>query len=106
MFSLLNSLHQTGVKVKPKHGKLRKTLNLRALKHLAYRLGIDEGELRRLCDVLDNDDSKLYRQFNLTRKGKKRPIATPVARLKRAQSRILTLLQELDFDAHIFGGIK
>ena len=83
------------------HAKL--TLEIRTVKHLTYRLGISEEELRSVAEQVDT----LYQSWEEPKKnGKMRQITAPKKRLKDIQKAIKRLLMEIDISDCAHGGIK
>ena len=60
-------------------------LNIRSVRHLAYRLHTDEDQLRKLADNISN----YYSEKTIIRKGKSRNIVVVKKELDNIQKKIL-----------------
>jgi len=89
------------------------------IKDLAFTLKIPKSTLLELCSVLDQDESKLYHNWNVPKKDHRgnprvqngktltRPINAPTKKLKFVQSRLLNqVLYQFPLPEYFFGGVK
>lgn len=77
-------------------------LNIRSIKHLCRHLGTSLPEL----DHIFAHTARYYHKRNRTIKGKPRLLCTPQGRLREIIDRLNQLLQRLEFDDSIQGGIR
>ena len=77
-------------------------LKIKDVGHLCKHLGTTPEELEKLCSKITN----YYRETELVIKGKRRPIAEPVGRLRNLLDRLQDLLQRIENFDNVQGGRK